>query len=402
MAKGSVMFTQTQPSSQADMSQMLHPSYQLNPGDMFSVTPKVVLEATGAPKLHVGNENQINKLKERAEKELKELRSNLSKASQEAKEAAEFAEAEEDADADENEAIAKDDGLSDAEKAGKKILRDMRKEIQAKLKEKQDLSNKQKRMLRELRTDIPRMMSKRQFAPEDLSLAQQRFTEANSSALAADVSEDTSISTGSAGTPSNEELKSSTQKLHSLRLQIRYLIERWREFDLPSGPRRMLRLQHVMTQMMLLDPTLLRTRYVDVVEEKVAKIASEHGAKLKDVTKKANEAYQTSEWTALNPYDSSILLMDDASSVPAAPETPDAPFQGGIAETAMLRLTEPWRPREYMSAFAFIPRYLEVNQNICSAVYLRHPVARPGLAEVPTPFPEPLSQLAFNWFLRRR
>ncbi|KAK5184314.1 hypothetical protein LTR16_009950, partial [Cryomyces antarcticus] len=27
----------------------------------------------------------------------------------------------------------------------------------------------------------------------------------------------------------------------------------------------------------------------------------------------------------------------------------------------------PWRPREYMSAFAFIPRYLEVNQNICSA-----------------------------------
>ncbi|KAJ5105213.1 hypothetical protein NUU61_002560 [Penicillium alfredii] len=45
----------------------------------------------------------------------------------------------------------------------------------------------------------------------------------------------------------------------------------------------------------------------------------------------------------------------------------------------------PWQPREYMSAFAFIPRYLEVNQNICAAVYLRHPVARPGLAEVPPP-----------------
>jgi hypothetical protein len=42
----------------------------------------------------------------------------------------------------------------------------------------------------------------------------------------------------------------------------------------------------------------------------------------------------------------------------------------------------PWRPRDYMSAFAFIPRYLEVNQNICAAVYLRHPVARPGLVEV--------------------
>lgn len=62
----------------------------------------------------------------------------------------------------------------------------------------------------------------------------------------------------------------------------------------------------------------------------------------------------------------------------------------------------PWRPRDYMSAFAFIPRYLEVNQNICAAVYLRHPVARPGLAEVPTPFNIESSQLAFNWYLRRR
>ncbi|KAI9765549.1 MAG: mitochondrial 37S ribosomal protein nam9 [Candelina submexicana] len=62
----------------------------------------------------------------------------------------------------------------------------------------------------------------------------------------------------------------------------------------------------------------------------------------------------------------------------------------------------PWRPRDYMSAFAFIPRFLEVNQNICSAVYLRHPVARPGLGEVPTPFSNETNQLAFNWYLRRR
>ena len=62
----------------------------------------------------------------------------------------------------------------------------------------------------------------------------------------------------------------------------------------------------------------------------------------------------------------------------------------------------PWKPREYMSAFAFIPRYLEVNQNVCSAVYLRHPVARPGLAEVPTPFHGETMGLAFNWYLRRR
>lgn len=62
----------------------------------------------------------------------------------------------------------------------------------------------------------------------------------------------------------------------------------------------------------------------------------------------------------------------------------------------------PWRPRDYMSAFAFVPRYLEVHHKICSAVYLRHPVVRPGLGEVPTPFGEELMGLAFNWYLRRR
>ncbi|KAL9617473.1 MAG: hypothetical protein Q9160_007736 [Pyrenula sp. 1 TL-2023] len=62
----------------------------------------------------------------------------------------------------------------------------------------------------------------------------------------------------------------------------------------------------------------------------------------------------------------------------------------------------PWQPRDYMSAFAFIPRYLEVNQNICAAVYLRHPVARPGLAEVPTPFGDYVNGSAFAWYLRRR
>jgi ribosomal protein S4 len=62
----------------------------------------------------------------------------------------------------------------------------------------------------------------------------------------------------------------------------------------------------------------------------------------------------------------------------------------------------PWRPRDYMGPFAFIPQYLEVNHNICSAVYLRHPVARVGAAEVPTPFGYNINQLAFNWYLRRR
>lgn len=82
-------------------------------------------------------------------------------------------------------------------------------------------------------------------------------------------------------------------------------------------------------------------------------------------------------------------------------------------QAALLTMTEnpvndskpyatPWMPRNYMSAFAFIPRYLEVNQNICAAVYLRHPVVRPGMAEVPSPFGEDVNSVAHTWYLRRR
>lgn len=62
----------------------------------------------------------------------------------------------------------------------------------------------------------------------------------------------------------------------------------------------------------------------------------------------------------------------------------------------------PWQPRPYMAPFVFIPRYLEVNQKVCAAVYLRHPQARPGLSEVPSPFGPETQQLAFTWYLRRK
>lgn len=62
----------------------------------------------------------------------------------------------------------------------------------------------------------------------------------------------------------------------------------------------------------------------------------------------------------------------------------------------------PWIPRNWMAPFAFIPRYLEVNQNVCSAVYLRHPMARPSTAEVPSPYGKQLNMLAYQWYLRRR
>ncbi|KAK6507515.1 mitochondrial 37S ribosomal protein nam9 [Arthrobotrys musiformis] len=66
------------------------------------------------------------------------------------------------------------------------------------------------------------------------------------------------------------------------------------------------------------------------------------------------------------------------------------------------KIYDQWQPKRFMNLFAFVPRYLEVNHNICHAVYLRHPVARSGGAEVPNPFNDEMMQLAYTWYLRRR
>ena len=112
-----------------------------------------------------------------------------------------------------------------------------------------------------------------------------------------------------------------------------------------------------------------------------------------------------------------------SSSTPEVPEfsTPGLQAEAANLDSAQLKILRdalqdarenpvdpsksyatPWRPREWMSAFAFVPRYLEVHQRVCAAVYLRHPVARPGLAEVPTPYGTEVNILAHNWYLRRR
>src|ERR1700753_3921106 len=46
----------------------------------------------------------------------------------------------------------------------------------------------------------------------------------------------------------------------------------------------------------------------------------------------------------------------------------------------------PFRLPDYATPFTFIPAYLEVSFLTCSAVYLRHPTARPGYSEIPTPY----------------
>lgn len=132
-------------------------------------------------------------------------------------------------------------------------------------------------------------------------------------------------------------------------------------------------------------------------------------AQQKDPSSSAAEQAEPTTTTTKTPFPPS------ASEAEAEEEDLDqlTPSDLDLLRTALSRLhlnpidptkpyATPWTPRPYMSAFAFIPPFLEVNQNICAAVYLRHPVARPGTAEVPTPFAEVTGGNAFAWYLRRR
>ncbi|KAJ6551428.1 hypothetical protein B0H19DRAFT_1157605 [Mycena capillaripes] len=72
---------------------------------------------------------------------------------------------------------------------------------------------------------------------------------------------------------------------------------------------------------------------------------------------------------------------------------PDAP--GGLT---------PFNLPFYASPWIFIPAYLEVSFSTCAAVYVRHPTARPGYSEIPTPYDADgdVIRNAWEWYMQNR
>jgi len=182
-------------------------------------------------------------------------------------------------------------------------------------------------------------------------------------------------------------------------------------------------------------PTELKKHLQDLIDQVDDLIAEDVKAKDKQKfrafrlsLKRALSLWRTANPESIATLDAQFDFLRDAITARSSTPTTNAPAEPLISDEDQAKLRKafeqlrletehtsawnkrnatapyatPWRPRDYMSAFAFIPRYLEVNQNVCAAVYLRHPVARPGLSEVPTPFHIETGQLAFNWYLRRR
>ncbi|KAK4701254.1 hypothetical protein P7C70_g4980, partial [Phenoliferia sp. Uapishka_3] len=88
-------------------------------------------------------------------------------------------------------------------------------------------------------------------------------------------------------------------------------------------------------------------------------------------------------------------LEADADVDPSLVAEPVAPSPAARAASASPVL--PFHLPEYASPFLFIPSYIEPSFQTCSAVYLRHPTAGPGLSEVPSPYEADGEVMRLTW-----
>ncbi|KAI9167210.1 37S ribosomal protein NAM9 [Paramyrothecium foliicola] len=312
---------------------MVHPAYQLNPGDMFQVEVEKVLFATGAPKK--------SKEDARLQANLEAQKKRAEVAKQKAIEAAaksKTADGEAAAEGSENteagsEVLSPEEVWRLNNKNIKLLLKEVKRILQ---KDTKELTATEKKQLRLFRTNAKRFLSH----PEHSSLDAETLVEG---------------------------LSEQMQNHESMR-------ETFEKFT-------------------FMEKAKVEANAGEEATEKKDKSAlnrSRQIAKgLADLTEKQKEkAIRIMGDTQLSRDEMrklSQLLRNDEEN----PFDESKPY------------ATPWRPRPFLAPFAFIPRYLEVNPNICAAIYLRHPVARKGMAEVPTPFSYLTNQLTHNWYTER-
>ena len=327
--------------------QMIYPGYLLNPGDMFQVDPERVMFATGMPKPSssvaeepVGGETEESGDKaEAAAGEGDEAKSDEEKAALEAEEGEEAVDAEEE---------------EDPRQVLKNLLAQS-KSILASPREK--LAAKRKQDLRAFQKSVKQTLSKSKSTTILTDSLEAQFLE---------LQHQLSISRKGPTLPSDQRATPAVPETDSITNSARTgNTEAFDDIDVNDED-----------QVSMARQTAERNRKVATSSPSTPSPSS-------------SPSSDTIDTTGLSDQD----LIDLRAALELAQDNPIDPSKPYLT---------PWQPREYMSAFAFIPRYLEVNQNICAAVYLRHPVARPGLAEVPTPFGEGTTASAFAWYLRRR
>jgi hypothetical protein len=109
--------------------------------------------------------------------------------------------------------------------------------------------------------------------------------------------------------------------------------------------------------------------------------------------------------TVSSPVESTDTVPQSSSeSTPPNPPT-DAPISKYAAKLAARnRHLTPFNLPPYASPHIFIPAYIEPSFATCSAIFVRHPTARPGYSEIPTPYDADgeIVRLAWEWYAKVR
>lgn len=137
----------------------------------------------------------------------------------------------------------------------------------------------------------------------------------------------------------------------------------------------------------------------------------------KSEAEEASEAEESTEAEASAPASEAQPIEetdDEASSTemnadseenptPASSSKPKPKVTPSKRERRAANLT-PFHLPPFASPFIFIPAYLEVSFSTCSVVYVRHPTARPGYSEIPTPYDADgeVMRAAWEWYTKVR
>ena len=142
--------------------------------------------------------------------------------------------------------------------------------------------------------------------------------------------------------------------------------------------------------------------------ESAAEVAAEETSEVTaDVTAGEASEVTAEESSEASPEVVSEVMNEEPEAtkkvVEANPSKKNKSAGGKKAKVAEQNLTPFYLP-PYASPWLFIPAYIEVSFKTCSAVYVRHPTARPGYSEIPTPYDADgaLIRYAWEWYNQRR
>ncbi|KAG5943642.1 hypothetical protein E4U59_000193 [Claviceps monticola] len=326
---------------------MVHPSYQLNPGDMFQVDIDKVMYSTGQQKSPDANKRLSENLEARKKRAEALYKAALGKST--ASTDGETATSPEKTAEPEPEKLSVEEAWKLNNRTLKFLFKDVRKILKNNPRE---LTVKDKKQLRLFRTDAKRFLSHSEDSALDVQeLIKELMVQMQNHEVMRETFEKVSIHDVSPDSATADEASSPSSSSPS-----------------PSN--------EATADTSIAKPEHNLQRQIDKGLEGLTEKQKEKAVRIIGNTRLSRD-----EMRKL----ATLLKIDEENPVDNS-----KPY------------ATPWKPRPFMSAFAFIPRYLEVNPNICAAIYLRHPVARKGMAEVPTPFGYLTSQLAHNWYLRRR